>query len=85
MGVEAKEDGSFQLYLAYPNLQDENASENALSSDVYWEGTVPDLLQECGRCRRTAVKSGSESSESVAAESADVCLRCGDGSVAFLF
>lgn len=44
MGVEAKEDGSFQLYLAYPNLQDENASENALSSDVYWEGTVPDLF-----------------------------------------
>lgn len=44
MGVEAQEDGSFQLYLAYSNLQDENASENALVSDAYWEGTVPDLF-----------------------------------------
>lgn len=42
LGVE-KADKGCRLYLAYPNLQDEKASENALSTDVYWNGEVPDL------------------------------------------
>ncbi|WP_294785097.1 hypothetical protein [uncultured Eubacterium sp.] len=44
LGVEAQHDGAMKLYLAYPNLQDEKASENALSSDVFWEGEVSDLF-----------------------------------------
>ena len=44
MGVEAQENESFQLYLAYPDLLNENASEHALASDAYWEGTVTDLF-----------------------------------------
>lgn len=43
LGVEVEDNHAYHLYLAYPNLQDEKASENALSSDVYWEQTVPDL------------------------------------------
>ena len=45
MGVEARENESFQLYLAYPDLLNENASEHALASDAYWEGTVTDLFE----------------------------------------
>ena len=45
MGVEAQENESFQLYLAYPDLLNENASEHALASDAYWEGTVTDLFE----------------------------------------
>ena len=45
MGVEAQETESFQLYLAYPDLLNENASEHALASDAYWEGTVTDLFE----------------------------------------
>ena len=44
MGVEARENESFQLYLAYPDLLNEKASEHALASDAYWEGTVTDPL-----------------------------------------
>jgi len=44
MGVEAQDNGRMNLYLAYPNLQDENASENALSSDVFWQGEMSDLF-----------------------------------------
>ncbi len=45
LGVEAQDDNNaMKLYLAYPNLQDEKASENALSSDVFWEGEVSDLF-----------------------------------------
>ena len=44
LGVEAQDDGAMKLYLAYPDLQDEKASENALSSDVFWEGEVRDLF-----------------------------------------
>ena len=44
LGVEAQDSGARMLYLAYPNLQDEKASENALSSDVFWEGEVSDLF-----------------------------------------
>lgn len=45
MGVEARENESFQLYLAYPDLLNEKASEHALASDAYWEGTVTDLFE----------------------------------------
>ncbi len=44
LGVEAQNSGTMKLYMAYPNLQDEKASENALSSDVFWEGEVLDLF-----------------------------------------
>ncbi len=44
LGVETQDSGAMKLYLAYPNLQDEKASENALSSDVFWEGEVSDLF-----------------------------------------
>ena len=44
MGVEAQDNDTMNLYLAYPNLQDEKASKNALSSDVFWEGEVSDLF-----------------------------------------
>ena len=91
MGVEARENESFQLYLAYPDLLNENASEHALASDAYWEGTVTDLFEGMRQMSDPPVpeglsllnssdvgkqqqKSGSQSFESVAAESAGVCI-----------
>lgn len=74
MGVEARENESFQLYLAYPDLLNENASEHALASDAYWDGTVTDLFEGMRQMSETAAKSGSQSFESVAAESAGVCI-----------
>ncbi len=44
IGVEAAEDGTFQVFMAYPDLQDSNALENALSSDVNWQDNVPNLF-----------------------------------------
>lgn len=44
IGVEAGQDGTFQVYMAYPDLQDSNALENALSSDVNWQDNVPNLF-----------------------------------------
>lgn len=56
MGVEARENESFQLYLAYPDLLNENASEHALASDAYWEGTVTDLFEGMRQMSETAAK-----------------------------
>lgn len=33
------------MYTAYPNLQSKDALDNALSSDLYWDGTMDDLLE----------------------------------------
>lgn len=44
VGVAAGEEDAFEVYMAYPNLQDSNALENALSSDVYWQDSVGNLF-----------------------------------------
>lgn len=44
MGIEAAEDQEFHMYMAYPNLQDKDALENALSKDLYWDAAMDDLL-----------------------------------------
>lgn len=44
MGIEVAEEQEFHMYMAYPNLQDKDALENALSKDLYWDGTMDDLL-----------------------------------------
>lgn len=44
IGVGAGQNGTFQVYMAYPDLQDSNALENALSSDVNWQDNVPNLF-----------------------------------------
>lgn len=44
IGVGTGKDGTFQVYMAYPDLQDSNALENALSSDVNWQDNVPNLF-----------------------------------------
>ncbi len=40
-----KEDGEFHMYAAYPNLQNLETPGDALASDLYWEGTMDDLLE----------------------------------------
>lgn len=44
MGVGTGEKGTFRVYMAYPDLQDSNAVENALASDVNWQDNVPNLF-----------------------------------------
>ena len=45
LGVETDGEQQFHMYTAYPNLQSKDALDNALSSDLYWDGTMDDLLE----------------------------------------
>lgn len=45
LGIETDADQQFHMYAAYPNLQSKDALDNALSSDLYWDGTMEDLLE----------------------------------------
>ena len=46
LGVEMKQrDDALQVYMAYPNLQDQQSKENALSSDCYWEQTAASIYE----------------------------------------
>ena len=45
LGVEKTSDDDLEIYMAYPDLQDENAADNALSSDVFWKGKGSDLFE----------------------------------------
>ena len=40
-----KENKGFHMYAAYPNLQNLETPGNALASDLYWDGTMDDLLE----------------------------------------
>ncbi|MCD8046739.1 MAG: hypothetical protein LUE90_08965 [Clostridiales bacterium] len=44
MGIAAEETG-YHLYLAYPDLDDKDASENALAEDAFWDGTAAALSE----------------------------------------
>lgn len=44
LGVEVNGEQKLAIYMAYPDLQDSDASENALSSDVFWKGSGSDLF-----------------------------------------
>lgn len=44
MGIESSEEEGFHMYMAYPDLQDKDAKENALSKDLYWDQGMEDLL-----------------------------------------
>lgn len=45
MGIERGESEAFHTYVAYPDLQDNDALENALSKDIFWEGEMEELLK----------------------------------------
>lgn len=44
LGVEKTSEDDLEIYMAYPDLQDDKAAENALSSDVFWNGKGQDLF-----------------------------------------
>lgn len=44
LGVEKTSEDDLEIYMAYPDLQDEKAAENALSSDMFWKGSGQDLF-----------------------------------------
>lgn len=56
IGVEAGQNGTFQVYMAYPDLQDSSAMENALSSDVNWQDNVPNLFVGADRMSENSSK-----------------------------
>ena len=44
VGIELNDENDFQIYMAYPNLQSQDAKDNALTSDVFWSGSAEDLF-----------------------------------------
>lgn len=44
MGVELDDAQDFRVYMAYPNLQEQDAKENAVSADAFWSGAAGDLF-----------------------------------------
>lgn len=43
LGVAKEQDGGFHMYMAYPDLEDPDAADNALSKDAYWDESLDDL------------------------------------------
>lgn len=44
VGIDLDEGDAFQVYMAYPDLQDQNAKDNAMTTDVFWNGKAADLF-----------------------------------------
>jgi hypothetical protein len=44
MGISAGQTKRFWVSMAYPDLQDADAKENAISTDAFWQGEVSDLF-----------------------------------------
>lgn len=44
IGIAPEENEKFGVYMAYPDLQDSKARENAMSTDAFWQGNVSDLF-----------------------------------------
>lgn len=45
LGVAAEQDGGFHMYMAYPDLEDPDAADDALSGDAYWDESLDDLSE----------------------------------------
>lgn len=45
LGIETGESGAFHMYMAYPDLNDTDASENALAKDAFWDGITEHLTE----------------------------------------
>lgn len=45
IGIETSEETRFHMYAAYPDLEDPDAAEDALSQDAYWEESLDDLSE----------------------------------------
>lgn len=44
VGISWDDDQKFQIYMAYPDLQSQDAKENAMSTDAFWSGQAEDLF-----------------------------------------
>ncbi|MCC8029004.1 MAG: hypothetical protein LIO75_04275 [Lachnospiraceae bacterium] len=45
IGIAAEQDGGFHMYVAYPDLEDPDAAEDALSKDAYWDESLENLTE----------------------------------------
>ncbi len=45
LGIAAEQDGGFHMYIAYPDLEDPDAADDALSKDAYWDDSLEDLSE----------------------------------------
>ncbi|MCD8217124.1 MAG: hypothetical protein LUD01_03620 [Clostridiales bacterium] len=54
LGIEAEDGGTFHMYMAYPDLGDADASENALAKDAFWDGTMESLTEGTDRMSRSS-------------------------------
>ena len=44
VGISWDDGQKFQIYMAYPDLQSQDAKENAMSTDAFWSGQAEDLF-----------------------------------------
>ncbi|MCC8150120.1 MAG: hypothetical protein LIO96_01310 [Lachnospiraceae bacterium] len=54
LGIEAEDNGAFHMYMAYPDLGDADASENALAKDAFWDGTMENLTEGTDQMSRSS-------------------------------
>ncbi len=54
LGIEAEDEGVFHMYMAYPDLGDADASENALAKDSFWDGTMENLTEGTDQMSRSS-------------------------------
>jgi len=45
LGIAAEQDGGFHMYIAYPDLEDPDAAEQAISKDAFWDESLEDLTE----------------------------------------
>ncbi|MCD7981177.1 MAG: hypothetical protein LUF32_02500 [Clostridiales bacterium] len=45
IGIETEEESRFHMYAAYPDLEDPDAADDALSKDAYWEESLDNLSE----------------------------------------
>ncbi|MCD8364211.1 MAG: hypothetical protein LUC83_00035 [Clostridiales bacterium] len=54
LGIESEGEGVYHMYMAYPDLSDADASENALAKDAFWDGTMENLAEGTEQMSRSS-------------------------------